>query len=81
MRRYRWLVVHPKARKPFRKLKILNSFESIEYIIKHCSSVSRYGDGEIGLLLEKALAFKVQTKTLANVSNKCFKPMTRQIML
>lgn len=64
MRRYRWLVVHPKARKSFRKLKILNSFESIEYIIKHCSSVSRYGDGEIGLLFGKGIGFQSTDKDL-----------------
>ena len=47
MRRYRWLVVHPKARRQFQKLKILDSFESIQYIIDHRCSVSRYGDGEL----------------------------------
>lgn len=47
VRRYRWLVVHPLARRQFQSLHILDSFESIKYIIDHQCSVSRYGDGEL----------------------------------
>ncbi len=63
-RRYRWFVVHPKARRSFQKLKILDSFESIEYIIKHRCSVSRYGDGEIGLLFGKGIGFQSENNEL-----------------
>lgn len=47
VRRYRWLVVHPLARRQFQSLHILDSFESIKYIIDHQCSISRYGDGEL----------------------------------
>ena len=47
IRRYRWYSVYPKARKPFQKINILNSFESIQFIVEHNCSVSRYGDGEL----------------------------------
>ncbi len=63
-RRYRWLFVHPKARRQFQKLKILDSFESIQYIIDHRCSVSRYGDGELGLLLGQGIGFQNADKNL-----------------
>lgn len=47
VRRYRWYCVYPKARKPFQKINILDSFESIKFIVEHRCSVSRYGDGEL----------------------------------
>ena len=46
IRRYRWYVADPLARRPFQNLKIMDSFESIQYIIDHRCSISRYGDGE-----------------------------------
>ena len=47
VRRYRWFVVHPLARRQFQSLRILDSFESIQYIIDHQCSISRFGDGEL----------------------------------
>lgn len=47
IRRYRWYVADPLARRPFQNLKIMDSFESIQYIIDHRCSISRYGDGEL----------------------------------
>lgn len=48
-RRYKWVFVDSKARRQFQNLSILDSFESIQYIIDHRCSVSRYGDGELSL--------------------------------
>lgn len=47
IRRYRWYVADLLARRPFQNLKIMDSFESIQYIIDHRCSISRYGDGEL----------------------------------
>ena len=47
IRRYRWYIADPLARRPFQSLNILDSFESIRYIIDHRCSISRYGDGEL----------------------------------
>lgn len=47
IRRYRWYIADPLARRPFQNLKIMDSFESILYIIDHRCSISRYGDGEL----------------------------------
>ena len=58
VRRYRWLFVHPKARRPFQKFNILDSFESIQYIIDHRCSVSRYGDGELALFWGTKIGFQ-----------------------
>lgn len=58
VRRYWWLVVHPLARRQFQSLHILDSFESIQYIIDHQCSVSRYGDGEFGLLCGSRIGFQ-----------------------
>ena len=49
-RRWLWYIVHPIARRKFQKYNILNSFDSIQYIIDHQCSVSRFGDGEFDLI-------------------------------
>ena len=49
-RRWQWYIVHPIARRKFRKIHILDSFMSIQYIIDHRCSVSRFGDGEFDLI-------------------------------
>lgn len=46
-RRLNWYYLDSKARRPFRKFTILDSFDSIQYIIDNRCSVSRYGDGEL----------------------------------
>lgn len=40
----------PLAHRRFKNIRILNSMDSIRYIIEHKCSVSRYGDGEIVML-------------------------------
>lgn len=51
LRRYdRWVRI-PKAHKQFQDIHILDSMDSIQYIIDHRCSISRYGDGEIIMLL------------------------------
>lgn len=47
--RYDRYVRMPAARRKFQRLDILDSFQSIQYIIDHRCSVSRYGDGEMTL--------------------------------
>lgn len=51
IRRYRWYVVHPKARRPYQEINILNSFDSIKFILDKKCSVSRYGDGELSFFV------------------------------
>ncbi len=46
-RRYDRYVLIPRAHGQFRDIHILNSIDSIRYIIDHRCSVSRFGDGEI----------------------------------
>ena len=40
----KWLI--PRAFEKTKNLKIMNSTESVRYIIKHKCSLSRFGDGE-----------------------------------
>lgn len=47
LRRYDKYFAIPQAHSQFESVRILNSFDSIQYIISHRCSVSRYGDGEI----------------------------------
>lgn len=58
LRRIRWIIVHPKARRPFQELDILDSFESIQYIIDHRCSVSRFGDGELAMIYGQNIGFQ-----------------------
>lgn len=51
VRRFDWYVRIPLAHKQFERINILNSIDSIKYIIEHKCSVSRYGDGEFIMLL------------------------------
>ncbi len=66
VRRYRWYFVHPKARRQFQSLRILDSFESIRYIIDHHCSVSRYGDGELAMMCGKDIGFQKADVVLRN---------------
>ena len=58
IRRYRWHIADPLARRPFQNLKIMDSFESIQYIIDHRCSISRYGDGELALIWGERIGFQ-----------------------
>ncbi len=66
VRRYKWLFVDPKARKQFHSLNILDSFDSIQYIIEHRCSVSRYGDGELAMIYGKNIGFQKASIELVN---------------
>ncbi len=50
IRRFDWYVRIPIAHKRFRRIQILNSIDSINYIVENKCSVSRFGDGEIVML-------------------------------
>lgn len=58
IRHYRWYIADPLARRPFQNLKIMDSFESIQYIIDHRCSISRYGDGELALFWGERIGFQ-----------------------
>lgn len=54
---YKWIrtiwyrgVKIPLAHKSTNNLSIMNSIESIQYIIEHKCSVSRFGDGEFDVI-------------------------------
>ena len=64
IRRYRWYVADPLARRPFQNLKIMDSFESIRYIIDHRCSISRYGDGELSFFWGGKVGFQVVDEEL-----------------
>lgn len=49
-RRYDRYVLIPRSHGQFRDIHILNSMDSIQYIIDHRCSVSRFGDGEIVMI-------------------------------
>ena len=51
VRRYNRYITIPAAHKKFDGINILNSIDSIKYIIEHKCSVSRFGDGEFIMLL------------------------------
>ena len=56
-----------KARKVFPKLpkpQIVNTKETIEYIINHKVSVSRFGDGEFTMVLGKSIGFQSYNRLL-----------------
>lgn len=63
--RYNRYVAMPAARHKFQNLDILDSFASIQYIIDHRCSVSRYGDGEFTLFWG---GYKGYQKNDANLS-------------
>lgn len=64
-RRWQWYIVHPIARRKFRKYNILDSFDSIQYIIDNRCSVSRFGDGELGLIYGPGVGFQNPDQKLA----------------
>lgn len=48
---FRFHILSPLIKKLFfRRLKLLNSFDTLHYIIEHRCSVSRYGDGEFDMV-------------------------------
>lgn len=57
-RRYDRYVTIPMAHRKFSRLSILNSMDSIRYIINNRCSVSRYGDGEFYVLMGRGNSFQ-----------------------
>lgn len=71
-RRYDRYVLIPRAHSLFRDIHILNSMDSIQYIIDHRCSVSRFGDGEIVMYFGGAIpATRVQTPCWRCDSARC----------
>lgn len=70
--RYRRYYVYPKARQMFRNIKILNSLDSIQYIIENRCSLSRYGDGEFDLMHGKNIPFQVASEEMARHLKEIF---------
>lgn len=61
LRRYDRYVRIPMAHRKFAPIRILDSMDSIQYIIDHRCSVSRFGDGEIVMYFGGAIpATRVQ---------------------
>lgn len=70
IRRYRWYIADLLARRPFLNLKILNSFESIQYIIDHSCFISSYGDGELSLFWGDRIGFQeVNVKLVSSLKH------------
>lgn len=63
--RYNRLYVYPKARNKFSEISILNPIESIQYIIDNRCSLSRYGDGEFGVMHGWNIGFQKTSEELA----------------
>lgn len=64
-RQYDRFVAIPRARRKLRQIHILSSEESIRYIIDHRCSVSRYGDGEFGVMMGEGNGFQHPDERLA----------------
>ena len=64
IRRYRWYIADPLARRPFQSLNILDSCESIRYIIDQRCSISLYGEGELSFFWGGKVGFQVVDEEL-----------------
>ena len=64
-RRYDWYVRIPFAHRIFNTIQILDSIHSIQYIIDHKCSLSRFGDGEFYIMLGKGSSFQRPDPALA----------------
>lgn len=58
-------VLIPLAYRWTSKLRILSDFDSIQYVLDHHCSVSRYGDGEFGILRGIGNGFQTPNSALA----------------
>ena len=58
-------IMAPIAYRITSKFKILNSLDSIRYILNHRCSVSRYGDGEFYVMMGKGNGFQTPNPLLA----------------
>jgi len=64
-RRYTWYVLLPIIKRQFHDIQILDSITSINYIINHRCSVSRFGDGEFDLIEGRKVGYQEPNKKLA----------------
>lgn len=64
--RYKRYYVYPMARRKFNDINILNSFDSIQYIIDNRCSLSRFGDGEFDLMRGESIPFQKSSEKLTN---------------
>lgn len=63
--RYNRYVAMPFKRRRFQDLDILDSFKSIQYILDHHCSVSRFGDGEFFVIMGKGNGFQEKDEKMA----------------
>lgn len=61
---YKWIKI-PLAYRKTKHLKIANTFDTINYIIEHRCSVSRYGDGELDVIRGGCRGFQMYNEELA----------------
>ncbi len=47
-----------------KKLKVMNSWETVDYILKNKCSIARFGDGEMDIMLGFGIGFQKSTKRL-----------------
>ena len=66
-RRYTWYVVLPAIKRRFQDLKIMDSITSINYILEHRCSVSRYGDGEFDIIEGREEGYQEPNERLAKL--------------
>jgi len=63
-----WYYVYvriPQVYRIFRHLQIANSMDTINYIIKHRCSVSRFGDGEFDIIKGRSRGYQMYSEELA----------------
>lgn len=68
-RRYNRYIKVSIIKRRFRRINILSSEDSIRYIIDNRCSVSRYGDGELGLMYGRSIGFQKVDERLSSLLN------------
>lgn len=66
-RRYTWYVLLPAIKRKFQEIIILDSITSINYILEHQCSVSRFGDGEFDLIEGRKEGYQEPNERLASL--------------
>ena len=66
-RRYTWYVLLPAIKRKYKDIKILDSITSINYILDHQCSVSRFGDGEFDLIEGRKEGYQEPNERLAHL--------------
>lgn len=66
-RRYTWYVLLPAIKRKYKDIKILDSITSINYILEHRCSVSRFGDGEFDIIEGRKEGYQEPNERLAQL--------------